>query len=617
MSSEAKEQIRSRLDIAEVIGEQVALKPAGRGQLKGLCPFHDEKTPSFHVHRDKGFFYCFGCQAKGDVYDFVMRTQGISFAEALRHLGERAGVEVTPPTPRDRQRSDAVAINGLAQEYFQANLRDETAGAAAREYLKARKISTESIEKFGIGFAPEGWDGLLRYALNKGHSDQELMAAGLLSENERGRRYDRFRNRLMFPIRDGLSRIVGFAGRVLDDSLPKYLNTPETETFRKSQLLYGLDLARPEIREKGECIVVEGYMDVIALHQVGIRNAVAALGATMTADQATLLSRLDVQRLYLAFDSDSAGQRAVLSGLEQAVGRQFLVRAVEVPHGKDPADAVLDGDPADFLAVLQEGLSEVEFRFSNVLAKYDPDTVQGQRAILEELAPALRPRSVFDPVASEMRRLVLDKLKMDAAALDAWVRDSSPRRLNEVQVRGMQRRAPGNDLGRSALLELEIIALLLREPASLEERLAALEGAVPPGQDSLLAEFRDICVECNYDDREVLLRYRERDEARVLWERLFDNSASEAEELGDLDAHLEMMLSQLRELYLNVQNEQHRQKLLERMAQLQTQLSDPDLPAARLAELYTELKELSSTLTAREGERQLRAAKTIQRTRRR
>ena len=216
-----------------------------------------------------------------------------------------------------------------------------------------------------------------------------------------------------------------------------------------------------------------------------------------------------------------------------------------------------------------------------------------------------------------MRRLVLDKLKMDAAALDAWVRDSSPRRLNEVQVRGMQRRAPGNDLGRSALLELEIIALLLREPASLEERLAALEGAVPPGQDSLLAEFRDICVECNYDDREVLLRYRERDEARVLWERLFDNSASEAEELGDLDAHLEMMLSQLRELYLNVQNEQHRQKLLERMAQLQTQLSDPDLPAARLAELYTELKELSSTLTAREGERQLRAAKTIQRTRRR
>jgi len=617
LSSEAKEQIRSRLDIAEVIGEQVALKPAGRGQLKGLCPFHDEKTPSFHVHRDKGFFYCFGCQAKGDVYDFVMRTQGISFAEALRHLGERAGVEVTPPTPRDRQRSDAVAINGLAQEYFLANLRDETVGAAAREYLKARKISAASIEKFGIGFAPEGWDGLLRYALNKGHSDQELMAAGLLSENERGRRYDRFRNRLMFPIRDGLSRIVGFAGRVLDDSLPKYLNTPETETFRKSQLLYGLDLARPEIREKGECIVVEGYMDVIALHQVGIRNAVAALGATMTADQATLLSRLDVQRLYLAFDSDSAGQRAVLSGLEQAVGRQFLVRAVEVPHGKDPADAVLDGDPADFLAVLQEGLSEVEFRFSNVLAKYDPDTVQGQRAILEELAPALRPRSVFDPVASEMRRLVLDKLKMDAAALDAWVRDSSPRRLNEVQVRGMQRRAPGNDLGRSALLELEIIALLLREPASLEERLAALEGAVPSAQDSLLAEFRDICVECNYDDREVLLRYRERDEARVLWERLFDNSASEAEELGDLDAHLEMMLSQLRELYLNVQNEQHRQKLLERMAQLQTQLSDPDLPAARLAELYTELKELSSTLTAREGERQLRAAKTIQRTRRR
>ncbi|HEX7021759.1 MAG TPA: DNA primase, partial [Trueperaceae bacterium] len=387
MSSDAKERIRARLDIAEVVGEVVALKPAGRGQLKGLCPFHSEKTPSFHVHAERGFFYCFGCQAKGDIFDFVMKNQGIDFMSALQLLGQRAGVEVTPPTAQSHKRRDLFEVNRVALEYFQSHLT-----GAARDYLLGRKLTPDSIAAFELGFAPEGWDGLLRHALTKGVPDTDLLEAGLVAESDNGRRYDRFRNRIIFPIKDSLGRVVGFSGRVLDDSLPKYLNSPETEIFKKAQLLYGLDRAKTPIRESGECIVVEGYMDVIALHQTGFTNSVAALGATLTREQAEELSRLDVQRLYLAFDADEAGQRAVLSGLEQSVGRHFLVRAVRVPHGKDPADAVLGGHADEFRTALATGLSEVEFRFAGVLDRHDPATTAGKKAILQELLPALKPK---------------------------------------------------------------------------------------------------------------------------------------------------------------------------------------------------------------------------------
>jgi len=375
MPPDPKELIRERLNIADVVGELVALKPAGRGQMKGLCPFHSEKTPSFHVHLDRGFYYCFGCHAKGDVFDFVMQTQGVAFGDALRLLGERAGVAVGHPGPKDGHRRDLFDVNALALGYFRSSLDGEALG-----YLRRRGLTDASIESFELGFAPDGWDGLLRHALTRGVRDDDLLAVGLLSENERGRRYDRFRNRVIFPIKDGMGRVVGFAGRVLDDSLPKYLNTPETELFRKAELLYGLDRARPAIRKSGEAIVVEGYMDVIALHQTGFGNAVAALGAALTEPQAEQLARLDAKCVYLAFDADEAGQRAVLSGLDQAVGRRLLVRAVQVPHGKDPADAVLEGHADAFREALGAGLSEVEFRFGGCSSASTPAPSRGSAA---------------------------------------------------------------------------------------------------------------------------------------------------------------------------------------------------------------------------------------------
>jgi len=223
VSRDAKELIRERLPIAEVVGEVVSLRPAGRGRLKGLCPFHSEKTPSFHVLVDRGFFYCFGCQAKGDVFDFVMRTQALSFPEALRLLGARAGVEVTPPSEAAGKRRDLLDVNKLALAFFRSQL-----GRPARDYLAGRGLAEETVEAFEVGYAPDSWDALLRHMLGKGVREDDLVALGLVVENERGRRYDRFRDRIVFPIKDALGRVVGFSGRVLGEGSPKYLNSPES-----------------------------------------------------------------------------------------------------------------------------------------------------------------------------------------------------------------------------------------------------------------------------------------------------------------------------------------------------------------------------------------------------
>ncbi len=601
MSLDAKEQIRQRLDIAEVVGDVVALKPAGRGQLKGLCPFHNEKTPSFHVHQDRGFYYCFGCQAKGDLFDFVMQTQGVDFFEALQSLGVRAGIEVTPQTPRDSRRRDLFEVNALALAFFRTQL--EAHAPLAKSYLLNRRLSEASLDTFELGYAPDSWDALLKHALTKGVSDADLLDAGLVRESDAGRRYDYFRNRIMFPIKDYLGRVVGFSGRVLDDSMPKYLNTSETDIFKKGELLYGLDLAKTAIRASGEALVVEGYMDVIALHQTGFDTAVAALGATLTADQAAQLSRLDVQKLYLAFDADEAGQRAILSGLEQSVGRQFLVRAVRVPHGKDPADAVLGGHVAEFRAALSEGLSEVEFRFTSTLGKYDRSTLDGKKAILNDLLPVLRPRDVFDPVAAEMRRLVIDKLRIEPARLDDWINSKRQRRLDDTQIKGMERKRFNPT--QVAVIELEVIALLLLEPGLLRKRLEYVQSSLPPSmEDSVLKEFQEICETCRYDDQQILSRYRERDEGRILFERLFTQAEDEDMRI-DVEMQIDKSLSRLREMYLDGAKENQRAHLLERMEEVSRFLTDPNLPTDKLKHYYAELKEIHSMLAARDAERRI------------
>lgn len=610
-TDDVKEKIRARVDLAQLIGETVVLKPAGRGQLKGLCPFHGERTPSFHVHVDRGFFYCFGCGAKGDVFEYVMRTQGLEFFDALKLLGERVGVEVQGAAPGQGRRRDLIEINLAALAWFRARL-DE---GPARDYLRRRGLTDATIDAWELGYAPDGWDGLLKHLLTQGVRDDDLLEAGLLSENERGRRYDRFRDRVMFPIRDALGRLVGFAGRVLGDALPKYLNTPETPAFKKGELLYGLHQARAAVRASGEVIVVEGYMDVLALHQTGFPNTVAALGANLTKDQAELLARLDVQKVLLAFDADEAGQRAVLAGLEQSVGRRFLVQAVRVPSGKDPADAVLGdaGDREAFAAALRTGTSEVAFRFQRVLAQHDAATPRGQRALLLELLPALQPRDVVDPVAAELRRLVADHLGLEPARLDQWLASQRPQRLDETSVRGLRRRA--DDLTPLRLLELEVIGLLLLEPDRLRERVRRALAALPAeaGESELVA-FAELCERCGWRDAEVVAAVQARDGADRVLERLLGHAAEGAEEQRlDVDLRLDQLLSRVREHHVEAGRRGRQARLMQRLEALAARVHDPNTPREDLDAAYAELAEVQGALAAREGERRLRSAGTLRR----
>jgi DNA primase len=608
---DAKERIRARVDLAQIVGETVALKPAGRGQLKGLCPFHGERTPSFHVHVERGFFYCFGCGAKGDVFDYVMRTQGIEFRDALQLLGERVGIEVRGAPAGQGRRRDLLEINEVALAWFVAQL----PGSAAADYLRRRGLTDETVRDWGLGFAPDGWDGLLKHMLTRGVRDDDLLAAGLITENERGRRYDRFRGRVMFPIRDALGRVVGFAGRLLDDGVPKYLNTPETALFKKGELLYGLDRARAAIRESGEVVVVEGYMDVLALHQTGFGNAVAALGANLTVEQADLLTRLDAQRVLLAFDADDAGQRAVLAGLEQSVGRRFLVQAVRLPSGKDPADAVLAGEAEReaFAAALRSGVSEVAFRFERVLAQHDAGTPRGQRAVLLELLPALQPRDVVDPVAAELRRLVVDHLGLDAGRLDAWLASQRPQRLDETSIRGLRRR--GEDLSPVRLLELEVVGLLLLEPERLRERVRRALAALPAetGESELVA-FAELCERCGWRDGEVVAAVQARDGGERILERLVVHAAEASADMRlDVDLRLDQLLSRVREHHVEAGRRLRQERLMQRLEEARAEVHDPATPRESLEAAYADLAEVQGALAAREGERRLRSAETLRR----
>ena len=428
----SKEEIRDRINIADVVGEYVQLSPAGRGRLKGLCPFHKEKSPSFQVDVEQGYFYCFGCKAGGDMFSFVQRQENLSFGDALKKLAERAGVTIETRYG-ERTSRDLYDVNAFALAYF----REHLAGPGL-EYLRRRGLSDATIERFELGYAPPGWDGLLGRARTRGLTERQLLDAGLLSENvETGRVYDRFRGRVMFPIRDHLGRLSGFGGRVLGDEKPKYLNTPETEAFKKGELLYGLNLARGGLKGEdsgsqsaAELIVVEGYMDVIAMQQAGFSGTVATLGTALTAEHATLLSRLGVAALNLMFDHDQAGLKATLSGLDQVVGSRFRVRATNVPSGKDPADAVMDGleGVAAVRRALAAGVDEAQFRVRAAIEKHGKETREGKRQVLMELLPRLQHGDILDEGAARVRDVVCDELDIEPGVLLDWLRSKAKRK---------------------------------------------------------------------------------------------------------------------------------------------------------------------------------------------
>jgi DNA primase len=429
--------VKERVDIVQLIGESVPLKKAGRGFV-GLCPFHLEKSPSFHVDAERRTYKCFGCGEGGDVFTWLEKQRGLSPAEALKELAERAGVELKTRAPEERKLEDRLLqANDAASFYFRQALRGTPRGKTVSEYLAKRGITAESIDAFGIGYAPDERDSLLAYLKKKGFSEDESVAAGLIFKNDRGL-WDRFRDRLIVPIRDRRGRAVAFGGRAMrDDQQGKYINSTGTLLFNKSATLYGLDKASAAIRKEGTAVIVEGYFDTIACHQSGFTNVVASMGTALTEDQYRVLNDMKIERAIVAFDGDAAGQRSAESrgrellsvltrfGAGAGDGRLGTRTSVALfvtvlPEGLDPDD-VARKDPGLLRQLLADAKPLLEFLIEKVRETSRLDRPEGQLRFLQRTAALIAEEP--DPVR---REVYLSKVAGSAGVDPAFLRGKLP-----------------------------------------------------------------------------------------------------------------------------------------------------------------------------------------------
>lgn len=450
------DEVKHRIDIVEVVGSYVPdLKKAGRN-FKALCPFHQEKTPSFYVFPERQSWHCFGaCGTGGDAFSFVMKREGVSFGEALRILAEKAGISLTlgkKSEDGETETEKLKRVNEAAAEYYHDLLLQSSSGRQALTYLAQRGILEKAVSEFQLGYSPDSWDSLRQEMLKRGYRQSDLLAAGLLIEKERGEgTYDRFRNRLMFPIRDGAGRVLGFGARALDESLPKYLNSPQTLVFDKSNVLYGIDHAKSAIRKQDLAVIVEGYMDVIVAHQYGYSNVVASLGTALTERQVGMIKKL-TKSLVLALDADAAGEMATLRGIEVA-SHTFdqkvvplptsagLVKYEDVldaeisvmvlPAGKDPDD-ILKDDPKEWERLLDKASPVVDYTFDFVVSKLDPTKTKDKSSAVDKLLPLIA--EIKHPVRQAhylqklARAVALDEKSLASAIKQLRLQPTSPRR---------------------------------------------------------------------------------------------------------------------------------------------------------------------------------------------
>jgi DNA primase len=490
------DDVKARIDIVDLVSETVKLRRAGKN-YSGLCPFHNEKTPSFIVSPDKGSWRCFGqCGEGGDAISFVMKKEGWDFAEALKYLAGRAGVELTPFTPQQAgQKEEHDNLRSLLEEaltFYRHQLLNTPTGKETLAYLRGKRgLKDETIEAWGLGYAPFSWDAGLNHLTKNGHSPDEQREAGLVSEREDGGYHDRFRNRIMIPIRDELGRMAGFGARALtSEDQPKFLNSPETALFSKSHLLFGLDRARKPIRTEDQAVIVEGYFDVICVHQAGFGNVVSPMGTALTEDQLRLLKRFS-RRIVLALDPDAAGQHAVLRGLEAA--RQSLDRTAEIafdargllkhearlqadlrvasmPDGLDP-DEVVQREPGQWPALIKAAQPVVVHVMQTLAAGRDLEDAKVKTEIANQVLPLIE--DLPNPIERDTYRQRLARfLHLDERSLPEKrpaagkrTRSHAPRQEN-TEPDGKSE-APKAPVSAVRLLEFHCLGVLLRRPELL------------------------------------------------------------------------------------------------------------------------------------------------------
>ncbi len=417
-TKDSRDRVRDAVDFVELVSARTDLRRAGPARYEGLCPFHDERTPSFGIDPAQKVYYCFGCQAAGDLFTFVQETEGVDFKGALELLAERGGVELEleaeDPKAQERRRRRERLLELLERTtaYYERVLWESQEAAAAREYLQGRGLGEEALREFRVGYAPSAWDRVLTASRRGGFSEQELYATGLAQRSkENGRPYDRFRSRIMFPLADLRGRVLGFGARAMrEEQRPKYLNTADNDVYHKGLHLYGAHLARAHATRAGEVIVCEGYTDTIALHQAGMANAAGLMGTALTGEQVGELARM-ASTVLLALDADSAGQEAMLRASSLAAARKLELRVVALPAGADPAELIHRDGPEAMRSAVASSTPFVRFRVERVLAGGDHATPEGRDRMLEALRPVF---ATLPPSAMrmELTRMVSERLEL-------------------------------------------------------------------------------------------------------------------------------------------------------------------------------------------------------------
>jgi DNA primase len=491
ISPESLDRVKQAADIVEVISAHTDLRRAG-ARYTGLCPFHDERTPSFSVDAQEKLYHCFGCGVGGDVIKFVEEKDGLGFAEAVELLADRYGVEIEREREdpraeaRRQQRRRLEQLLERVAAYYSSYLWEAPEAAKAREYLAERGLSEQALREFGVGYAPSAWDKILVRGQQAGFSVAELHGVGLVQRGREGKEYDRFRSRIMFPIRDRRGRALGFGGRAMrSDQGAKYVNTAETDFFHKSQLLYGVDKAKAAIAKANRAVVVEGYTDVLALHQAGVEETVAVMGTAITGEQVATLSGM-VEEVVLALDADSAGQEAMLRAQRVASGRKMRLRVAKMPAGEDPAEMMAEpGGPERFRALIDAAVELNAFQVGLVIDRTDVASPLARDRALDEVAPVL---AAMGETASrdDLVRQVAERLDLEPAMVMGRVVSARPLSGGEPEP---ERRAGSPQGTDSAPPPRRVVELTSRERR--ERALLAMCIALPEEGREYLGRLTD------------------------------------------------------------------------------------------------------------------------------
>ena len=477
-TDDSRERVREAVDMVALVSARTELRRAGVNSYFGICPFHEERTGSFHVSPDERLYHCFGCQASGDAFKFVMETEGVDFSGALETLAQRFGVELQveaedPQAAARRERRDRLqALVDRAAVYYARYLWEAREASDAREYLLGRGLREETLRKFRVGYAPSAWDRMMLASRRAGFTDEELLTVGLAQRSKQrpGQVFDRFRGRIMFPSADQRGRVVGFGARAMRDSQrPKYLNSAENELYRKREQLFGIDLARSAAARAGRMILVEGYTDVLALHQAGLSNAVGIMGTSLTEEQVGILERV-VSVLELCLDADRAGQDAMLRAARLAESRKLELRVVPLPEGTDPAD-LIERDGADALrSLVEQSAPFIVFQVERILERTDIRTAEGRDRALAELRPVLaeQPPSLL---LEDLLRRVAGQLDLSEKRLASLIAESG-RARSVARVPGPPSAPVIDEVVRG---EREFLTLCVSLPADGERMLVSID----------------------------------------------------------------------------------------------------------------------------------------------